>query len=162
MKRVGDKVSLYTWRSGRYKRATWFNMLKADLTTATVEGGRRGGGVSLRAGASAWSNRPYINDTMPTSWVALSVRTSCVGSSSFLSNRSPELQSANMQHRTNTNTVHYSLCSIHTGLSVCLSVNSTEFQNDSVRFHMRSVNTTVTIFAMHSRAAVSSFCMAVT
>jgi len=45
----------------------WFNMLKADLTTATIEGGRDGGGVSVRAGASVCSNTPYISETMPTS-----------------------------------------------------------------------------------------------
>jgi len=70
-------------------------MLKADLTTATVEAGRGGGGVSLRAGASVCSSVPYINETIPTSWVAFSVEINCVGSSNFFSNKSPELQIIN-------------------------------------------------------------------
>jgi len=70
----------------------WFNMLKADLTTATVEAGRGGGGVSPRAGASVCSNVPYSNETIPTSCVALSVEINCVASSNFFSNRSAELQ----------------------------------------------------------------------
>jgi len=99
---------LCTWRRGKCRRATWLSMLNADLTTATVDCASGGGGVSPRAGASVCSNIPYINDTMPTSWVTRRVAISWVGSSDFLSNRSPPLHSQTDTHtdrQTNANCI---------------------------------------------------------
>jgi len=100
-------------------------MLKADLTIATVEGGRGGGGVSLRAGASVWSNIPYINEMIPTSWVALSVEINCVGSSSFLSNTSPQLQT----HTNNTEQTQQT--ALHTSVYLGITANNKSSAFDS-------------------------------